>query len=313
MMRRETHLTAEEITAWRDGGRADAPLNVHLLTCDLCRMRLAEALVMRHLLRSSQGTPAAGHLAAREIGHYLDAILFGEAMPEERRRAIEEHLDTCAACLKQLLDLRAGLMPPEALRARILRQLGTEEASTGRLTVRIWAFVDRLVMEVLEMEVLEPDALSSADAMSAILVPKPSRDEWVGALRWLLDEKKMSSAKRLPGPKTKRPGTLRAHKRLSWSGSDVDLACVVEKGRARLDVTVTEHGSGGRRAGTPLSMSGRTSGSLSASTTDRHGRARLLLPPEPVVLTIGTTPPLELEIDFRQFAFGWPSLPTRGV
>jgi hypothetical protein len=290
MMRRTAHLTPEEITAWRDGVRDAAGVEGHILTCEACRMRLAEARLMRHVLRSSRGTPAGNHLDRREIGEYFDTVFLDGKMPAKRLREIEAHLDTCASCLKRLLNLRAHLMPSVALREQVFRRLSTVEGSSGRFKVRIQALLNRIVMEVLAQP-----------------VPPAAPEATTGVFHSYLSDATFTSRSMEHLPKFKVMQTakpLRARERLSWSGSDVDLECIVEKGEARLAVTVTERGTGSSRQGTPISMSGHTTGSLSKGTTDRHGRTSFLLPEEPVIVNIGTEPPLELEIDFQQLAFG---------
>jgi hypothetical protein len=291
----------------RDGALDDPAVEMHVRECGLCQARLAEARMMRHAFRSSQARPVGEHLSDKDVGQYFDAVYLGEPMRTTRLREIASHLDSCAACLRRLLELRVRLMPSASLRERLFGQFRQLErgGGQGKYKLVVSELMNRLAMTLLggpEETHLGAAArgLARLDRMPDMPGPALFQD----IARWLEPAASETSEPRFESEKARQQlGPLRAREHLTWASANVDLECVVEGQRKSLTVTLTDRTSGRANSGVTVSLVTGTDTRQKAKT-DADGVAAFALPEGKSILSIGIEPPLEIEMDFQR-----PNLP----
>jgi hypothetical protein len=310
VLRREEHLSPEEIVALRDGAFDDPAVEMHVRECGLCLARLAEARLMRHAFRSSHTRPVGEHLSNKDVGQYFDAVYLGERMPTTRMHEIASHLDSCTFCYRRLLDLRGELTPSASLREQLFdrfEQLG-REVQEGRYKLLISQLTDRLVMTLLGRPEERPVAsmVSEYADIGRLSNRAPDRvgrlEGWTDEVNKILPEMNKARAHRAPLSESRQvpqqPEPLRARERLSHANANIDLQCVVEGQQRSLTITLTDRTSGGAVSGIVVSLV-TVPDSLQEVITDATGNAAFALPEGKSTLTVGTTPPLEIELDFQ--------------
>ena len=103
MERKETvlHLTAWQITAYRDGELEDQETMDHLASCAVCQARLIESRRLAGMLQLPlQGQPLR-HPTARTLAAYFD-----DSLAPRRRERVEQHIKQCERCTAELDILR---------------------------------------------------------------------------------------------------------------------------------------------------------------------------------------------------------------
>lgn len=169
-----SHLTPEQIVAYRDGELQDPAAVRHLATCETCRARVTEARLMRDLLRPPRGRQPCLHLADEKTL----AAYFDHALSARQTAKVESHLRSCDHCVAQLVALQEATLqpaetsPPPALVERVKGQFGArrERRSLGRVLVEA---LEGLALRIISSSMLTIAPYPALREMGSAPVPIP--------------------------------------------------------------------------------------------------------------------------------------------
>ncbi len=283
---RSGHLSSADLALAAESGRLDDGARLHLEGCSRCRARYESAA---HAYRSIGGALRSGPQRWRreETGHrhrapamrYFDVLLARE--------------DADAAALLQESSAYAGHLSDDRLLALATEAASPDDARDWRRHLEDCGDCRRRAA-MLDGYVERRPSLGAAEVAAArALVPPPAMRRARLEITRLPDQPGLLLSLRIEGSSAladRRPEVV-----LPCRGALLHLFAAVDaSGAARLDVDVESRGA--PPEGVAVSLRG-ASGRTADARTGRLGRATLPLEAGRSVLTAGTAPVWEVEID----------------
>ncbi len=273
----KVHVSPEVLEGWLDGtldgGEAEM-LGYHVRRCTVCRRHLADARLLRVLLRRRAGAPPAGdHPDDETLAAYAEERLDPGAM-----HSVAEHLAGCDDCLLTLIDLRTLLQDAEEPEAVPWHDPGE---TLRRRRMREWHGVLRIVLiGGSPLLIWLPDGGSPSRLRKKLL------EDEVPVLNFMSPDARAPGHGGGPGPEPTRIPA--GHHVLAVEARRTN-------GTLQLGMTISDR-LGSTLPGIPVRVR-FADGRVSESVTDAQGRAVLTLDGPPVELTVGTWPPVRLRLD----------------
>jgi anti-sigma factor RsiW len=175
------HVTAQKLAGFRQGNlSAEEVMAVgnHVARCAECMRLASEDLDLDASVRALHASLGSGTAEHPELESDLFALVDG-SLPEEERRRIESHLQTCDRCGDDVDDLRrvAETLVPRRPRTRYL-WFGAAAAAVLLVAIASASFVSRpIALKPLAVRRATAPLVvaSSIDAIATVPAPPPAR------------------------------------------------------------------------------------------------------------------------------------------